>query len=415
MKFPLVRENIRIALQSISTQILRTVLTVLIIGIGIMALVGILSSVKALENTIASNFSSMGSNTFGIQRQQNTFRAFGRGERQKINPVIDYRQAKEFIENYNFPLTQVSISFTATASAEVKFENQKTDPEILVLGITENSFNNRGYEIEEGREFNYFDISNNSNVCVIGQDLKNGLLKNVNPINKIISVRGAKFKIIGVLKKSNSGDFGSNDDNNLYIPIQQARTLYPLPNVNYGITIKADNPEIIDNAVDDAKLVFRNIRGLTPLEEDNFSISRSDDLINRISSISQYLYYAAWIISIITIFGSTIALMNIMLVSVSERTREIGVRKALGAKPRTIANQFIIETIIIGQMGGIAGIVLGILIGLIFASALNLEFTIPWFAMISASIITFVVAIISGSYPAAKASKLDPIESLRYE
>ena len=414
MKFPLIRENIRIALQSISTQILRTVLTVLIIGIGIMALVGILSSVKALENTIATNFSSMGTNTFGIERQQNSFRAFGRGERQISNPVIGYREVKEFYENYNFPLTQVSYSFTGSQSAEVKYENQKTDPEVTVIGLNENALNNRGFEIEEGREFNYVDINNNSNVCVIGQDLKNDLFGNSNPINKTISVRGAKFKVIGVLK-SKSGDFGSNIDNNMYIPIQQARTLFPLSNINYNIMIKTDTAEIIDNAVSEAIMVFRNIRGLSPLEEDNFAINRSDDLINRISSISQYLYYAAWVISIITIFGSTIALMNIMLVSVSERTREIGVRKALGAKPRTIANQFIIETIIIGQMGGIAGIILGITIGLIFSSVLNLQFTIPWFAMTSATIITFVVAIISGSFPAAKASKLDPIESLRYE
>ena len=156
-------------------------------------------------------------------------------------------------------------------------------------------------------------------------------------------------------------------------------------------------------------------RGLNPIEENNFGIERSDDLINRIGSITQYLYIAAWIISIITILGSSIALMNILFVSVTERTREIGVRKALGAKRKTIAFQFFMEAIIIGQLGGILGIVLGISIGLLVATLAKFDFTTPWFAMFSAFAIAFIVAVISGLVPALKAAKLDPIESLRYE
>jgi putative ABC transport system permease protein len=149
--------------------------------------------------------------------------------------------------------------------------------------------------------------------------------------------------------------------------------------------------------------------------ENNFGISRSDDLINRISEITDVLGASAWIIGIITIFGSSIALMNIMLVSVTERTREIGVRKALGAKKSTIAFQFFIETLIIGQLGGVVGIILGILIGYGISSAIDFSFVIPWGAIIAAFITTFIVAVVSGSYPALKAAKLDPIEALRYE
>jgi putative ABC transport system permease protein len=176
-----------------------------------------------------------------------------------------------------------------------------------------------------------------------------------------------------------------------------------------------DKNDMLEGAQQDAILTFRNIRSLNPIEDNDFGIVRSDDLLMRAAENTKVLYIAAWVISIITIFGSTIALMNIMLVSVTERTREIGVRKALGAKRKTIAFQFFMETVIIGQLGGILGIILGILIGWGVAKGFKLEFSTPWFAMIWATSIAFIVAVVSGLYPATKAAKLDPIESLRYE
>lgn len=412
--FSLARENIRIAFDSIKSQLLRTILTVLIIAIGITALVGILSAVSALENTISSDFSSMGANTFNIQRYEfNTQRQSGR-ERQKVNPIISYRNVKDFEENYNFPFTKTSVSFIGTRSAEAKYENKKTDPEVQVLGVNENYIQNSGLEVVEGRELNYFDILNSNSVCVIGSDLKKALLDDVNPINKTISIRGAKFKVIGVLKSKGS-TFGNNQDLRIIMPLQKARTIFTNPNINYSLSVKTDKKDMLEGAQDEAILAFRNIRGLNPVEDNNFGLERSDDLINRIGSITQYLYIAAWIISIITIFGSSIALMNILFVSVSERTREIGVRKALGAKSKTIAFQFFMEAIIIGQFGGILGIILGVLIGYIVSSVADFQFAIPWLAMFSAFTIAFIVAVVAGLLPAVKAAKLDPIESLRYE
>lgn len=410
MKFTLLKENIKIALGSIKGQLLRTILTVLIIAIGIMALVGILSGVSALENTISSDFSSMGANTFNLQRYEfNTNR-----QNKKINPVITYRNVKDFVESYNFPFTKTSISFTGTRAAEIKTTTEKTDPEVTVLGANENFLENSGLEIEDGRGFNVFDVSNNNAVCVIGSDLVKALFKDENPLNKTISVRGSKFKVIGHLKEKGA-TFGNNQDLRVIIPIQKARSIFTSPFINYNLSVKVDKKEMLEGAQDDAILAFRNVRGLNPVENNDFGIERSDDLVNRGAEISDILYVAAWIISIVTIFGSTIALMNIMLVSVSERTREIGVRKALGAKRKTIATQFFMETIIIGQLGGFLGIVLGILIGWGISTAFDLSFSTPWFAMIWAVSIAFIVAVISGVYPAAKASKLDPIESLRYE
>jgi len=411
--FSLFRENIRIALNSIRNQSLRTILTVLIIAIGITALVGILSAVAALENTISQDFASMGSNTFNLQRYEFQTQSFGNEER-KVNPIISYRDVKEFEEKLEYPYTVTAISFTGTSSAEIKYENEKTDPEITVMGVNEYYLENSGLQVEDGREFNVFDIQNNNNVAVIGSDFKDGIFNGFDPVNKTISIRGAKFKVIGVLESKGS-TFGNNQDLRVFIPLQHARSIFSLPNINYSLSVKVENKELLEAAMDEAIITFRNIRGLSPKEENNFGLERSDDLINRILSITSALNIAAWIISIITILGSSIALMNIMLVTVTERTREIGVRKALGAKKNTIATQFFLETFVIGQIGGLLGILLGILIGYGVATSLDFAFTTPWKAMFWATGITILVAILAGSYPAAKAAKQDPIESLRYE
>ncbi len=410
----LIKENIRIAMGSIRTQLLRTILTVLIIAIGITALVGILTVVAALENKLSTNFASMGSNTFNINQYENTTRRRGGKEIVKINPIISYPEAKAFKEKYKYPLTQTSLSFIATSNAEVKFEAQKTDPEITIVGVDDYFLKNSGLETALGRNFTGFDIENNTYTCIVGSDFKKGLLKDTNPIDKVISVRGAKFKVIGVLKEKGS-TFGNSQDLRVLIPIQVARSLFTAPNINYSMSMMVAKEALLDEAVNNAEITMRRIRKLNPVQDNNFGISRSDDLINRISEITGVLSASAWIISIITIFGSSIALMNIMLVSVTERTREIGVRKALGAKRSTIAFQFFIETLIIGQLGGLIGIILGISVGLGFSSIFDFSFVIPWSAIVAAVITTFLVAVVSGSYPALKASKLDPIEALRYE
>jgi putative ABC transport system permease protein len=412
----LFRENVKIALGSIRTQLLRTILTIIIITIGITALVGILTVVAAFENNLNSTFASMGSNTFNINQYKTQLRGNGGVNKiEKINPIITYPEAKAFKEKYSYPLTQTSLSFIATSSAEVKFENQKTDPEISVLGVDEYFLTNSGLEVTQGRNFNPFDISNNVYYCIVGSDfVSKGLLKDVNPIGKIISIRGAKFKVIGVLKEKGS-TFGNSQDLRIMIPIQVARSLFSAPNINYSLSTMIQKTELLDDAIDNAIFTMRKIKKLNPVEEDNFGISRSDDLVNRIASITGFLGVSAWLIGIITILGSSIALMNIMIVSVTERTREIGVRKALGAKKSAIAFQFFIETITVGQIGGIFGILFGILVGYGISSLLNLAFVTPWQAIFAAFATSFFVGLVSGLYPAIKASQLDPIEALRYE
>ena len=220
--------------------------------------------------------------------------------------------------------------------------------------------------------------------------------------------------IASVLKEKGS-TFGNSQDLRVLIPTQVARSLFSAPNINYDLDVMVNNEALLNEAVDDAIITMRRVRKLSPVEKDNFGIERSDDLRRTLLEEVEFLSWIAWIIGLLTVFGSTIALTNIMLVSVTERTREIGVRKSLGAKKSTIGWQFLTETFVISQLGGLLGLILGIGTGYLIASLLKFEFSTPWLAITATIITTILVTIISGLVPALKAAKLDPVEALRYE
>ncbi len=406
-------ENLRIALQSIRTNLLRTVLTVLIIAVGITALVGILTAIDSIKSSITKEFTFMGANTFSLTSRGMRVQVGNKRYRTKNHSYISYYQAKEFKERFDFPAT-VAISVSGTGTAMVKYGDVKTNPNISVRGIDEDYLFTAGYEISKGRRFSEQDIVLGRNTVLIGSELASRLFKGgEKPLNKVISIGGGKYKVAGVLKAKGNG-FGGTDMV-CFIPYTNVRSYFSRPNMNFDIQIKVSKPELMDAAVGQAESVFRTVRGLDPLDETDFNIEKSDNIVNILLENIKNITLVATIIGFITLFGAAVGLMNIMLVSVTERTREIGIRKAIGATSATVKQQFLIEAVVIGQIGGYLGIVAGILIGNLVSVLIGSAFIVPWIWILSGVALCFFVGIASGYYPAKKASRFNPIESLRYE
>ena len=408
-------ENIRVALDSVRSNWLRAILTLSIIAFGIMALVGILTAIDSAIYSLNDNFSGLGANSFNINPKGEGVSGNQGGRRSKRGEEISFKQAMDFKERFNVP-SRVSVSLGCTSMATVKFEDQETNPNVPVTAVDENYLLSQGYNIAFGRNFSPKDIENGNNFAIIGMDIVNTIFRKQpqRAINQMISVANVKYKVIAVLESKGSGA-GSNSDRLVWVPLTNGKRYYGTNDSNYGITVQVNNAEDMDLAVGQATGLLRTIRRLKLGQEDDFEIFKDDSLIGIIKDNTTYLRLAAVGIGLMTLIGAAIGLMNIMLVSVTERTRKVGIRKALGATRRNIMLQFLTEAIVICQLGGILGILLGVLIGNIVTMLTGGAFLVPWVWMISAFITCMAVGLISGIYPAMKASRLDPIESLRFE
>ncbi len=408
-------EILSMAFKNIRANMVRSVLTLLIIAFGIMALVGILTAIDAIAYSLSDNLSNLGANSFSIERKWNDVKSNRKGKQQKPAEPVTYKQSMEFKERFDFP-AKVAVGCYGTGNATVKFGEEKTNPNVTFNGADENFMDVKGVDIDLGRNFSKIEVESGAPVAVIGSDIVKMLFKGKNEkaLDQIITVNAQRYRVIGIMATKGSS-MNESSDRKVYAPLVNVKALFGGEDRDYFLMVAVHSANDMDAAQSEATGLFRQIRGLRPGEEDDFKLFASDGIVAILKENTVTLRLAAVAIGLMTLLGAAIGLMNIMLVSVTERTREIGISKALGATRRSIMLQFLTEAITICQIGGLVGIFLGILIGNIMTLVLGGSFLIPWAWMGLGFTLCMVVGVVSGFYPAMKAARLDPIESLRYE
>jgi putative ABC transport system permease protein len=427
------QDILSLAFRTIRSNKLRTGITVAIIAFGIMALVGINTAIDAMKQKFTESFASMGATGFTIHYKDYNF--FGNNnsvtkekkgsKKEKISNTkipISKDQAELFKNSYHFP-SKVSISIRGGNNNIVSLASSKTNPTVQVNGGDEHYAELNGYNLDAGRSLNDLDVQTGRNVCVLGSDLVKKLF-NSNPehaIEKIIKINGIPFRVIGTMESKGSS-IGRSWDNVVITSYNTVRRFFlnqPIapwnPTPSFIMQVKVKDVKNMDLAIGEAEGVFRMIRRVSTTDASNFVIDKSDRIVEELLTNLGFITMAAVVIGSITLLGAAVGLMNIMLVSVTERTKEIGLVKAIGGQKKAIRMQFLYESIIISLLGAVFGSILGILIGNIFSLVLNTGFVFPWIWLFWGMLICTFVGILAGIYPSLKASRMNPIQALRYE
>lgn len=424
MKF---RDIFFLAFRTVRSNKLRTSLTVAIIAFGIMALIGIITAIKAMNQKFTESFSTMGANAFTIRYKERSVNFGGNNRESKLSKkgdkkeklsslgkLITKEEAELFTERFNFPAIK-SISIFGGRANTAAYSNRSTNPNVYLFGGDENYLQLNGFTIEYGRNINRQDVRSGGNICLLGYDVAARLFKEgiERAVNAVVRVNNIPYRVIAVMK-SRGSSFGFSRDNVIITSYTNVNRNFPM-GYSFVIGIMTADLQKVQAAMGESEGVFRSIRKLNTTEENNFALDRSDSIAEKAINSLRFLTVSATVIGLITLIGAAIGLMNIMLVSVSERTREVGLVKAIGGKSRMVSRQFLLEAIIISVLGALFGILLGIMVGNLFSMVLHTGFVVPWNWVLYGIIICTVVGLLAGFYPAVKAGKLNPIEALRYE
>ena len=421
-------DTLSLSFRTIRSNKLRTVITVAIIALGIASLIGIRTAIEAMRQKFTESFSAMGANGFTL-RYKTAFQlhlgkklplqigsARKKEKQSGINKPITQDQAEMFKDRFRFP-AQVGISCPGPRNATIACDREKTNPNVWIMGGDENFPALNGFTIEYGRSINQEDVQAAHNICVLGKDVTVRLFGQ-NPgrgVDKIVRINNIPFRVVGTLEAKGS-TLGRSWDNCVLISYKAVRRFFTNDaNASFAIGVKVDHIRMLETTIGEAEGVFRPIRRINALEENNFIIDKSDSFVEMLLRQLGLLTIAALVIGFITLIGAAIGLMNIMLVAVAERTKEIGLIKAIGGRQVAIRRQFLLESVIISLLGAFFGIITGVLLGNIVGILMNTGFVVPWLWVLLGTFICSLVGLGAGLYPAIKASRLNPIEALRYE
>ncbi len=411
------RESISQALFSIRSNKLRAFLTLLSIAIGIFALMGSGTLVTSLEHTVSSQILELGQNTFRIDRRPSFLVGHRAWRRYRNRPPITLQEAMKFKERMQ-PYAR-AVGFAADISGvRIKYEEQTTNNDFTLYGVDGGFFFANRLDIEEGRPITDEDLLLNRPVAVVGADVVRSLFPASSPLGQHIFIRGRRLQVVGVLK-ARGNVMGQSLDKVVFVPatifLRYFSQNVPARWRSFALYVESPSAESIQETIDQAIAILRGLRNLKPWEENNFEVQTNEAIGSQFDSFMQYLQIFGLGTGIIALLAAGIGIMNIMLVAVQERTREIGLRKAVGAKVRHILTQFVLEALTLSQLGGIAGIVLGGIAAALVGSSLGFQLVLPLDWIIGSVLICTLLGMIFGSYPAWKAARLDPVEALRYE